>query len=187
MPEDDAHHLDVASGTGEPGFTIAAQATRGSVVLSDPSAGRIDVATRAAAARGIDNVEFHACGADEAPSADATFDGISCRFGLRFFPDITLALGELARVLKPGGKLCTAVWAQPEGNPRASIPVAAIATETEVRAALTTKSTNEHWEYTTATPPPRPRHRRRAVDHRRLEVPPVAFGDGAAALLPTPH
>lgn len=38
------------------------------------------------------------------------------------------------RVLKPGGKLCTAVWAQPDGNPWATIPMTAIATETELPA-----------------------------------------------------
>jgi ubiquinone/menaquinone biosynthesis C-methylase UbiE len=131
---DDAHHLDVASGTGEPGLTIAMQTPNGSVVLTDPAAGMIEVATRNARARGLDNVEFHVCGADELPFADAAFDSISCRFGFMFFPDIARAVGELRRVLRPGGRLCTAVWAQPEGNPWATIPMAAIATETELPA-----------------------------------------------------
>lgn len=129
---DDAHHLDVASGTGEPGLSIAQSAARGTVVLTDPAAGMLDVATRSAAARGIRNVEFRVCGADELPFADHTFDSISCRFGFMFFPDIARAVVELKRVLKPGGRLCTAVWAEPAGNPWATIPMAAIATETEL-------------------------------------------------------
>ena len=132
---DDAHHLDVASGTGEPGLTIATQVPHGRVVLSDPAAGMIDVATRSAAARGIHNVKFHICGADELPFPDATFDSISCRFGFMFFPDIPLAVRELTRVLRPGGKICTAVWAQPDENAWATIPMVAIATEIELPAA----------------------------------------------------
>ena len=131
---EDAHHLDVASGTGEPGLTIATQAPQGHVVLTDPAAGMIDVATRSATTRGIHNVEFHVCGADELPFEDATFDSISCRFGFMFFPDIPVAVSELTRVLKPGGKVCTAVWAQPEGNPWATIPMGAIAMEADMPA-----------------------------------------------------
>ena len=127
---DDAHHLDVASGTGEPGLTIAVRASQGRVMLTDPAAGMIEVATRSAAVRGIRNVEFHVCGADELPFAENAFDSISCRFGFMFFPDIAGAVSELRRVLKPGGKLCTAVWAQPDGNPWATIPMTAIARET---------------------------------------------------------
>lgn len=128
----EAHHLDVASGTGEPGLTIARQAPRGRVVLTDPASGMIEAAERSAAARGLTNVEFHVCGADDLPFADATFDSVSCRFGFMFFPDIAEAVRELQRVVRPGGRLCTAVWAGPEGNPWATIPMAAIATETEL-------------------------------------------------------
>ena len=131
---EDAHHLDVASGTGEPGLTIATQAAKGHVVLTDPAAGMLEVAKRSATARGVHNVEFHVCGADDLPFPDASFDSISCRFGFMFFPDIPVALRELTWVLKPGGKICTAVWAQPQGNPWATIPMGAIATEVELPA-----------------------------------------------------
>jgi ubiquinone/menaquinone biosynthesis C-methylase UbiE len=125
----DAHHLDVASGTGEPGLTIAAAAPQGRVVLTDLARGMLDFAEQNAARRGIRNVEVRECSADDLPFADATFDSISCRFGFMFFPDIPAAVNELKRVLRPGGKLCTAVWAEPEGNPWATVPMAAIATE----------------------------------------------------------
>ncbi|MFZ4518016.1 MAG: class I SAM-dependent methyltransferase [Microthrixaceae bacterium] len=131
----EAHHLDVASGTGEPALTIAERTPDGRVVLTDPAEGMVDVATRSAAARGIRNVEFHVCGADELPFADATFDTVSCRFGFMFFPDIPAAVRELHRVLTPGGRLCTAVWAGPDGNPWATISMAAIAAEVELPAA----------------------------------------------------
>src|SRR5690349_5202524 len=52
---EDQQHLDIASGTGEPGLTIARRAPRGRVVLTDLSAEMLEVARRRAAARGIDN------------------------------------------------------------------------------------------------------------------------------------
>lgn len=128
----DAYHLDVASGTGEPGLTIAAAAPQGRVVLTDLARGMLDIAQQNAALRGIRNIEVRECSADDLPFADATFDTISCRFGFMFFPDIPAAVLELKRVLKPGGRLCTAVWAEPEGNAWATLPMAAIATETEL-------------------------------------------------------
>ncbi|MDP3667276.1 MAG: methyltransferase domain-containing protein, partial [Sediminibacterium sp.] len=43
-------------------------------------------------------------------------DAISCRFGFMFFPDMLLAAKEMVRVLKPGGRIATAVWGVPEKN-----------------------------------------------------------------------
>lgn len=128
----DAHHLDVASGTGEPGLSIAAAMPQRRVVLTDLARGMLDVARQNAARRGIHNVEIRECSADDLPFADETFDTISCRFGFMFFPEIPAAVRELKRVLKPGGRLCTAIWAEPEGNAWATLPMAAIATEIEL-------------------------------------------------------
>ncbi|MCB0794640.1 MAG: methyltransferase domain-containing protein, partial [Flavobacteriales bacterium] len=43
-------------------------------------------------------------------------DEVSCRMGFMFFPDMQRAAHEMARVLKPGGRIATAVWAGPEKN-----------------------------------------------------------------------
>ncbi len=51
------------------------------------------------------------------PFEDNFFDHVICRYGIMFFPDIVTGLREMARVLKPGGKLAVAVWAGPELNP----------------------------------------------------------------------
>ena len=128
----DAHHLDVASGTGEPGLTIAAAAPHGRVVLTDLAGDMLAIARQNAARRGLSNVEVRECSADALPFADATFDSVSCRFGLMFVPDIAACVKELARVLKPGGRLSAAVWAEPEGNPWATIPMSAIAAEVDM-------------------------------------------------------
>ena len=126
---DDQHHLDIAAGTGEPGLTIAKRAPKGHVVLTDLSAEMLEIATRRASAQGITNFETRVCSADDLPFEDATFDSISVRFGYMFFPDLATATAEFARVLKPGGRLCSSVWVKPEANPWTSIAMQAIATE----------------------------------------------------------
>ncbi|MDO8306948.1 MAG: class I SAM-dependent methyltransferase [Actinomycetota bacterium] len=126
---DDQQHLDIASGTGEPGLTIARHAPRGHVVLTDLAPEMLDIATRRANARGITNFETQVCSADDLPFGDATFDSVSVRFGYMFIPDVAKATAEFARVLKPGGRLCSSVWIKPEENPWTSIAMEAIASE----------------------------------------------------------
>lgn len=126
---DDAHHLDIASGTGEPGLTIARLHPSARVVLTDLSPEMLAVARRRAAALGVDNVEVRVCSADDLPFDDATFDTVSVRFGHMFFPDLGRATAELARVLRPGGKVCSAVWVDPSRNPWTSVAMDAIGAE----------------------------------------------------------
>ena len=126
---DDQQHLDIATGTGEPGLTVARLAPRGHVVLTDLAAEMLGIATRRANAQGITNVETRVCSADDLPFGDAAFDSISVRFGYMFFPDVAKATAEFARVLKPGGRLCSSVWAGPGENPWTAIAMQAIAAE----------------------------------------------------------
>lgn len=126
---DDQQHLDIASGTGEPGLSVAGLATGGNVVLTDLAAEMLDVARRRATDRGITNYEIRVCSAEALPFADGTFDSISVRFGYMFFPDLSGATAEFTRVLKPGGRLCASVWVRPEQNPWTTIVMQAIAAE----------------------------------------------------------
>jgi ubiquinone/menaquinone biosynthesis C-methylase UbiE len=115
-PKDSDVILDVASGTGEPGLTIATKIKGGKVVISDLSENMIKISQENADRRGIENVETIVCDVCELPFQDNTFDAISCRFGFMFFPDMLLAAKEMIRVLKPGGRVATAVWDVPEKN-----------------------------------------------------------------------
>ena len=110
----DQQHLDSAAGTGEPGLTIARLAPGGHVVLTDLAAEMLDIATRRANAQGITNFETTACSADDLPFDDAAFDSVSVRFGYMFFPDVARASAEFGRVLRPGGRVCSSVWAGPD-------------------------------------------------------------------------
>jgi ubiquinone/menaquinone biosynthesis C-methylase UbiE len=129
---DDQQHLDIAAGTGEPGLTIARLAPQGRVVVTDLVAEMLEVAERRADALGITNIETKVCSADDLPFDDATFDSVSVRFGYMFFPDGAKATAEFARVLKPGGRVCSSVWVDPDENPWTTIAMQAIATEAEL-------------------------------------------------------
>lgn len=130
----DSAHLEVAAGTGEPGLGIAARVPGGRVVLTDLSSGMLAEAQAKADARGLENVEVREAGVDALGFADASFDSVGCRFGLMFFPDVAAGVAAMARVLRPGGRIAVAVWAEPEDNPWATIPMAAIAAHADVPA-----------------------------------------------------
>lgn len=129
---EDQQHLDIAAGTGEPGLSIARLSPKGHVVLTDLVAEMLDIAERRARLQGIANIETVACSADDLPFDDATFDSVSVRFGYMFFPDVAKATAEFARVLRPGGRVCSSVWVKPEENPWTTIAMEAIAIEVPV-------------------------------------------------------
>jgi ubiquinone/menaquinone biosynthesis C-methylase UbiE len=126
---DDQQHLDIAAGTGEPGLSIARLSPKGRVVLTDLVPEMLEVAARRAGAQGVTNIETKVCSADDLPFDDASFDGVSVRFGYMFFPDPARATAEFARVLESGGRLCSSVWVEPERNPWTTILMDAIASE----------------------------------------------------------
>jgi SAM-dependent methyltransferase len=98
--------LDVACGTG----IVAREAARrvgetGSVAGVDRNPGMLAVARREAP--GIDWREGLA---EDLPFDEGSFDAALCQFGLMFFDDRVAALKEMARVVRPGGRIVVAVW-----------------------------------------------------------------------------
>lgn len=134
--EPSAHEvvLDIAAGTGEPGLSIAGKVTDGKVIITDLSEGMLEVASENAARRGITNIETRVCDVCSLPFEDNSFDSISCRLGFMFFPDMQLAANEMYRVLKPGGKIATTVWAAPDRNFWATATLAVINKNMEIPA-----------------------------------------------------
>jgi ubiquinone/menaquinone biosynthesis C-methylase UbiE len=115
-PKNEDIVLDIASGTGEPGLSIAAQLRGGVVVIADLSDGMLNVARENAEKRRLKNLQFINCDVSELPFPDNSFDSVSCRFGFMFFPEMLLAAKEIVRVLKPGGRVAVAVWGLPRDN-----------------------------------------------------------------------
>ena len=110
--------LDVASGAGEPGLTIAERVRpNGSVTCTDAVAEMVDAARNEANRRGLTNVQFRQCTADSLPFTDNSFDATVCRLGIMFVPDPLAAVREMLRVTRPGARLALAVWHKSEINP----------------------------------------------------------------------
>ncbi|HVT11863.1 MAG TPA: class I SAM-dependent methyltransferase [Fimbriimonadaceae bacterium] len=106
--------LDLASGTGEPSLSIGrCVAPGGTVVATDLSGAMLAFLEENARAEGVDNVSTQVLDAQDIPFADASFDRVTSRFGIMFFGDTPRALGEIRRVLKPGGKAVFMVWGMP--------------------------------------------------------------------------
>jgi len=76
----------------------------------------LNVAKEKAVDLGLHNLETQIADACALSFDDNTFDAVSCRLGFMFFPDMQLAASEMARVLKPGGRIATTVWGNPSNN-----------------------------------------------------------------------
>ena len=114
--------LDVGGGSGEPSLTIApVVGSSGSVTYTDPAAGMVKAARGEAERRGLANVQFHQCPAEQLPFADASFDAGVSRLSVMFFPDVVAGLREVLRVIKRGGHVSFLVWANKEVNPFFSV------------------------------------------------------------------
>ena len=107
--------LDLASGVGDPALSIAAKVTpSGRVTATDLGSGMISLAEELARKKGPTNIEFREASAESLPFADESYDALTCRFGIMFFPDLPRALRECLRVLKPGGRAVFVAWGKKE-------------------------------------------------------------------------
>jgi ubiquinone/menaquinone biosynthesis C-methylase UbiE len=103
--------LDVASGTGEPAISIATALNgTGRVLATDISEGPLKIAKQRAEQRNLTNITFQIADAMALPFEDATFDRVTSRLGVMFFPDAQKALTEFHRVLKPNGQVSLLAW-----------------------------------------------------------------------------
>jgi ubiquinone/menaquinone biosynthesis C-methylase UbiE len=109
-PLPDMRVLDLASGTGEPGISMAHCVPQGSVMAVDQSSELLDVAAKRARDKNLLNFIAQQADAHHLPFGDQSFDLATCRFGVMFFNDCQRALEELRRVLKPGARACFAAW-----------------------------------------------------------------------------
>lgn len=115
--------LDLAAGTGETGFLAAARLGPGGRLISgDLSPNMVEAAGRVAALLGVTNAEFRVLDAERLELADASVDGVLCRFGYILKGDPPPSLAEIRRVLRAGGRLAFAVWAERARNAWMTVP-----------------------------------------------------------------
>ncbi|WP_223881259.1 demethylmenaquinone methyltransferase [Nesterenkonia ebinurensis] len=98
--------LDLAAGTGV--STVPFQQAGATAVACDFSLGMLQVGKRK-----HPELTFVAGDGMNLPFADDSFDAVTISFGLRNIEDTTVALGEMLRVTKPGGRLAVMEFSDP--------------------------------------------------------------------------
>ena len=105
-PQPGERILDIAAGTGTSSAAIAKSGAR--VIAFDFSAGMIEEGRKR-----HPELEFVEGDAQKLPFGDDEFDAVTISFGLRNVEDPRLALSEMYRVLKPGGRLVICEFSRP--------------------------------------------------------------------------
>lgn len=96
--------LDIATGTGDLAILLARRLKPRTVTGVDLSAGMLEIGRRKVQAAGLSPVVTLGVGDGLLlPFEDASFDGVTCAYGVRNFEDIPRGYREMSRVLRPGG------------------------------------------------------------------------------------
>lgn len=109
------HVLDCATGTGDLAISFKqAVGDDGYVIGTDFCREMIEIAPDKARDKRL-KIDFEVADAMELPYEDNRFDVSSIAFGIRNVDDPVKALSEMARVVKPGGRVVILEFGQPEG------------------------------------------------------------------------
>ena len=116
--------LDAGCGSGR--LTVALAEAGAAVTGFDTNAAQLEEAARRASDAGVALTLREADFNDALPFADASFDAVVSRLSVMAAADPVATLRELGRVLEPGGRIVTALWASPAENPWFAAPREAI-------------------------------------------------------------
>jgi SAM-dependent methyltransferase len=123
--------IDIGCGCGQTSRRAARAVASGDVVGEvvgvDVSAAMIAEAGSRAAAEGLANVRFEVGDAEVFAFAEAAFDVVLSRFGIMFFEHPRAAFANLARALRPGGRLAFVCWQEVAANEHLTVPLGALA------------------------------------------------------------
>jgi demethylmenaquinone methyltransferase/2-methoxy-6-polyprenyl-1,4-benzoquinol methylase len=111
--EPGARILDLCTGTGDLAVAALRAQPAASVVGVDFAGEMLRLASRKARSLGLSSVRLIRGDGTRIPLADATCDAATIGFGIRNVVDPRAALAELARVLRPGGRLAILEFGQP--------------------------------------------------------------------------
>lgn len=115
--------LDIGCGTGASTLAAALKTgPEGHVTGLDIAGQLLDRARQRSDEAGHRNTRFVLADAQTHPFVPESFDAIISRFGLMFFASPVAAFANMARGLKPRGRLVFAAWGPVAGNPWFSIP-----------------------------------------------------------------
>ena len=107
--------LDLGTGTGSVAVKAASAIMPGGTVTAvDISPEMLGLARQRAASMSLSNITFLEGRAEEMPAPSGQFDAILASLSLMYVIDRAAAAREIARVLRPGGRLTAAVWSGPE-------------------------------------------------------------------------
>jgi len=112
--------LDVATGTGDLALELAQRVSPGGeVVATDFSERMLELARAKASARSVQVAEIviRPANALDLPFDDDEFDAATVGFGARNFSDLELGLREMARVVRPGGRVVVLEITTPQKPP----------------------------------------------------------------------
>lgn len=104
--------LDIACGTGLVTFPLSQLVgPRGRVIATDISENMVMELQKTARREAMKNIEsYRADAEDMSLIQDDSVDLVTCSLGFMYFPNPDLALEEVYRVLKPGGRVVFSVW-----------------------------------------------------------------------------
>jgi demethylmenaquinone methyltransferase/2-methoxy-6-polyprenyl-1,4-benzoquinol methylase len=106
--------LDVATGTADMAIMMARYLPASRVVGVDISTGMLDIGRQKVARMHFEKkITLQTADSEALPFPDQHFDAITVAFGVRNFEHLEKGLGEMQRVLKPGGKLVVLEFSQP--------------------------------------------------------------------------
>lgn len=115
--------LDIGCGTGAVTLSLAAEVgPAGAVLAVDIAHALLEVARKHAADRKLSHIDFLLADAQRHRFSPDSFDLLISRFGVMFFNDPVAAFRNMARALRPGGRICFAAWAPLEDNPWFKVP-----------------------------------------------------------------
>ncbi len=106
--------LDVATGAGHTALTLAPYVAE--VIAFDLTPQMLEETARNAAEKVLSNISTQQGAAEAMPFADGTFDVVTCRIAPHHFADIEKAVGEMARVTRPGGRVVVIDTTVPEDD-----------------------------------------------------------------------
>lgn len=108
--------LDIGCGSGQTTLDAASRATGGSALGVDLSSSMIELARRRAERAQLPGATFEQADAQIHPFPDAVFDVAISQHGSMFFGDPVAAFTNIARALRPGGRVVLVTWQPFERN-----------------------------------------------------------------------